>query len=192
MTRKGSNDKTYPLNVHDRILWDAVKRTATPLHHLEETQKDNNVFVTGFYDFRDKTKIIKPDPSKNNKEVLTKNTRSVNPLHPLDKTTQRKLAKGRLHIEGRVDLHGLYQEEAYSLLLSFLNSAHQKALRYVLVITGKGRSSGGNGVLRQSVPQWLSTAPFRQYVVSYEDAALTHGGKGALYIRLRRNVNGKD
>ena len=60
----------------------------------------------------------------------------------LDRPTHDKLAGGRLPIEGRVDLHGMTQEEAYSLLLSFLSRAHANGIRYVLVITGKGHFVG--------------------------------------------------
>jgi DNA-nicking Smr family endonuclease len=107
--------------------------------------------------------------------------------HSLDRPTHEKLAKGRLPIEGRVDLHGMSQEQAYSLLLSFLHRAHAGGVRYVLVITGKGSSSGGEGVLRRAVPAWLSTAPFRPLVSSHDHAARNHGGAGALYVRLRRH-----
>ena len=68
-----------------------------------------------------------------------------------DKPTREKLAAGRLPIEGRVDLHGMTQHQAHALLLAFLARAHAGGVRYVLVITGKGSSSGGEGVLRCSV-----------------------------------------
>jgi DNA-nicking Smr family endonuclease len=106
--------------------------------------------------------------------------------HVLDRPTLDKLAKGRMPIEARVDLHGMTQEEAYSLLYSFLHRAHAGGLRYVMVITGKGSSSGGDGVLRRSVPAWLSTPAFRPLVSSHDHAARHHGGAGALYVRLRR------
>jgi DNA-nicking Smr family endonuclease len=56
------------------------------------------------------------------------------------------------------------------------------------VITGKGKreSEGGRGVLKRQVPQWLALPEFRALVVGFEDAHLTHGGEGALYVRLRR------
>ena len=34
---------------------------------------------------------------------------------------------------------------------------------------------------------WLSTAPFRPLVSSHDHAARSHGGAGALYVRLRRH-----
>ncbi|TIV55390.1 MAG: DNA mismatch repair protein MutS, partial [Mesorhizobium sp.] len=106
--------------------------------------------------------------------------------HSLDDQTLHKLKKGRLPIEGRVDLHGMTQDEAYSLLLAFLHRAHAGGIRYVLIITGKGSSSGGDGILRRAVPAWLSTPAFRHLVSSHDHAARNHGGSGALYVRLRR------
>lgn len=107
---------------------------------------------------------------------------------PLEKPTQKKLAKGRLAIEARLDLHGLYQDEAHDLLLDFLLRAHDRGLRHVLVITGKGRSFGSEGALRRSVPLWFSKAEFRFLISSYEWAARHHGGEGAMYVRLSRSV----
>ena len=80
------------------------------------------------------------------------------------------------------------QSEAHALLLSFLQRAHANGVRYVLVITGKGFSSGGDGILRRQVPAWLSTPPFRALVSSHDVSARQHGGEGALYIRLRRTA----
>ena len=76
------------------------------------------------------------------------------------------------------------QDEAHALLLSFVSRAHQRGVRYVLVITGKG--PGGDGVLRRSAPQWLKTPPFRAYVSGLDQAARGHGGEGALYVRIKR------
>jgi DNA-nicking Smr family endonuclease len=106
--------------------------------------------------------------------------------HVFDAQTRDKLSKGRLPLEGRVDLHGMTQDEAYALLLSFLRRAHDGGIRYVLIITGKGSSSRSEGVLRRAVPHWLSTAPFRALISGHDNAARRHGGGGALYVRLRR------
>ncbi|WP_348642781.1 Smr/MutS family protein [Mesorhizobium sp. J18] len=109
----------------------------------------------------------------------------ADPKH-LDRPTKDKLAKGRLQIGATVDLHGLTQAEAYNLLLSFLHRAHAAGLRYVLVITGKGSSAGGDGILRRLVPVWLATAGFREIVGGFDRASRHHGGDGAIYVRLRR------
>jgi DNA-nicking Smr family endonuclease len=63
--------------------------------------------------------------------------------------------------------------------------------KVVLVITGKGGGPGyaymdERGILRRMVPQWLAMPDVRHLVVGYEEAHTTHGGSGALYVRIRR------
>jgi len=98
--------------------------------------------------------------------------------------TQR-VARGKEKIDARLDLHGLTQSEAHGDLLRFLRNAHARDARLVLVITGKGRGPEP-GVLRCQVPQWLGLPEFRALVIGFEDAHATHGGEGALYVRVRR------
>ncbi|MCF8475608.1 MAG: Smr/MutS family protein [Pseudolabrys sp.] len=116
-------------------------------------------------------------------------------LAPLTRRMKRSVARGKEAIDARLDLHGLTQHEAHDTLLRFLRTASARDARLVLVITGKGRisgkrnDSGGDrerGVLRRQVPQWLSLPEFRAYVAGFEDAAIAHGGEGALYVRVRR------
>ena len=102
---------------------------------------------------------------------------------------KRSVARGKEAIDARLDLHGLTQAQAHSTLLHFLRNAHAREARLVLVITGKGRG-GEPGVLRRQVPQWLGLPEFRSFVVGFEDAHVTHGGEGALYVRLRRARSG--
>ena len=87
-------------------------------------------------------------------------------------------------IEDRLDLHGLTQEQARKEVKAFIGSAVLNNLRHVLIITGKGRD--GHGVLREKVPEWLKDSPlcFQINAISY--AQPKDGGKGALYIRLKR------
>lgn len=108
------------------------------------------------------------------------------PLAPLGKRERTKLSRGRSEIEARLDLHGMTQTRAHRALTAFLHRAHHDGLTFVLVITGKGRSGGESGVLRRLVPEWLSLPEFRAFVVGFEEAAIGHGGEGALYVRIRR------
>ncbi|MDB5609920.1 MAG: mismatch repair protein MutS [Bradyrhizobium sp.] len=82
------------------------------------------------------------------------------------------------------------QTRAHRALAGFLQRAHSDGLTFVLVITGKGRTTGDEserGVLRRQVPQWLSLPEFRTLVVGFEEAHIGHGGEGALYVRIRRS-----
>lgn len=170
------------LSDEDRILWTRVAKTAKPLKGkkvalLSEPEPIDAAAL-------EKTFALEAvaAPALAAKPRATENARA----HPFDAPTRNKLSKGRLPIEGRVDLHGMTQSEAHALLLSFLHQAYAVGMRYVLVITGKGSSFGSDGVLRRAVPQWLATPSFRSLVSSHDSAARHHGGGGAIYIRLRR------
>ena len=112
-----------------------------------------------------------------------------------DHKRARKLARGRMDIDGRIDLHGMRREEARRSLRAFLHRAQLQDLRTVLVITGKGRTedpskpwyeADGRGVLKREVPQWLNSPELAPLVVGFTDASQRHGGGGALYVQIRR------
>ena len=58
--------------------------------------------------------------------------------HPIERPTRKKLAKGRLAIEARIDLHEMTQARAHDALVGFLRQSQAMGLRHVLVITGRG------------------------------------------------------
>lgn len=124
----------------------------------------------------------------------------------LDKRSAQRLMRGKIEIEGRIDLHGMTQAEARPALTGFVNKAHHLNRRYLLVITGKGRHAtddrsqdrdgywvdhGRNepGVLRRMVPRWLREAPLSGFVLAYSPAQPKDGGSGALYVLLKRRRN---
>ncbi|RUV58642.1 DNA mismatch repair protein MutS, partial [Mesorhizobium sp. M1A.F.Ca.IN.022.02.1.1] len=125
-------------NDDDRILWNLVARTTRPLKGKAAVE---------IPDIVEPTPAPAPTPA-NGVPTAAAKPKPQHVAHSLDDQTHEKLKKGRLPIEGRVDLHGMTQDEAYSLLLTFLHRAHAGGIRYVLVITGKGSSSGGDGILR--------------------------------------------
>jgi DNA-nicking Smr family endonuclease len=177
------------LSDEDRILWNRVARTARPLKG-----KDASLLSEagpGGADLAMESLLAAETVAPTNKATTAPahNQRGQR-LHAFDAPTRNKLSKGRVPIEGSVDLHGMTQGEAHTLLLSFLHRAYAEGLRYVLVITGKGSSLGSDGVLRRAVPDWLATPSFRILVSSHDSAARHHGGGGALYIRLRRRSGG--
>lgn len=102
----------------------------------------------------------------------------------LDDVTLRKLRKGRLEIDARIDLHGMTEAAAHDALLHFVREERRRDSRIVLVITGKGK--GGEGVLKRAVPLWFSESAFRPLLGGWRRAHPAHGGEGAIYLRLRR------
>ncbi len=117
----------------------------------------------------------------------------IPPLSPLNKKERKKVARGgKGYIDARIDLHGLTQYQAHQRLTSFIYQSQAMGYSLVLVITGKGldnsKSPYGDdrGVLRRMVPQWLSLPDMRSCVIGFDQAHVSHGGGGALYVRIRK------
>ena len=104
----------------------------------------------------------------------------------MDQPTLERLKRGRIDIEGRIDLHGMDQRAAFAALLGFIDTSIRQGRRAVLVITGKGAVSQGGGVLRRNAPQWLMASQFGPRILAIASAPLRPGGDGAFYVLLRR------
>ncbi|MEP1577254.1 Smr/MutS family protein [Roseibium album] len=187
MARRGKKGSLSP---EDRELWGKVAKTLTPLHP-ERAQDLEEELARALEAEPPKTAkspktataIKAPDP--------TRKTPSVLPLNQLETRYRRKIVRGVTAIDARVDLHGLTQYQAHDRLLGFLYQAQARGHKVVLVITGKGGGPGRaymdeRGILRRMVPQWLSMPDVRSVVLGYEEAHASHGGAGALYVRIRK------
>ncbi|MAN14316.1 MAG: DNA mismatch repair protein MutS [Dinoroseobacter sp.] len=112
----------------------------------------------------------------------------------MDHATHKKMKRGKLSPEGRIDLHGMTLDQAHPALIGFIQRAQAQGKRLVLVITGKGkhRDDPGpiparRGVLKHQVPAWLRAGPLSGLVLEIREAHLRHGGSGAYYVYLRRS-----
>ena len=187
MTRPPHSRRHRALTEDERTLWHAVAKTATPLKRGRRASKaadaDDQVEPP-------KPRAAAPAAPANSSHVKLPSKSTAPPaLSPIGRRDKARLSRGRQEIDARIDLHGMTQARAHRALLSFLHRAHADGAVFVLVITGKGRVSGEEreqGVLRRQVPHWLALPEFRTIVVGYEQASISHGGEGALYVRVRR------
>jgi len=184
-------------------LWEAATRTAVPLKRksrvaaaaLPQRATANAAAPLG--------RGSKPRPEATPKggaagAASVARPAAVTTIDVLDRRQARRIVAGKTDIDGRLDLHGLYQAEAHARLRAFLQRAYASGLKTVLVITGKGREEDRSdplgtamgerqrGVLRRSVPLWLAQPDLSQIVLSYGAAGTRHGGAGAFYLRLRK------
>ena len=112
----------------------------------------------------------------------------------VDPAIHKKVRRGRIDIDGRIDLHGMTQAEARDTLRRFIGTRAARGDRTVLVITGKGVRTDNDyiaamterGILRTMLPIWLSEPGMSALVSGWSVAARGHGGEGAWYVRLRR------
>lgn len=176
----------------ERMLWRAAMKTVAPLPGRslpEEPEPPAHKPVPQSpepsEDQAGKQQTVKP-PAKPARPA------EPPPLSPgamagLDRRTVERIRRGKLPLEGQIDLHGLRQEEAHRVLAGFIDRSHREGKRAVLVITGKGTGRAeGSGVLKANVPRWLNEPRLRPLVLSFHPARQHHGGEGALYVLLRR------
>ncbi len=174
-----------PLKPDERQIWQKVIKTVTPLHPpREELETEPNaeparqpVTRAGLplqkQEFRPATNTAKPSPA--------------------DRSAERRLRRGRVDIDARIDLHGMTQAAARTALGHFLHAARSRGFRAVLVITGKGKAGVRNhgtgeempGVIRRRFPEWLAEPEIRHLVSGYASAHRRHGGDGAFYVMIR-------
>lgn len=170
----------------EQALWRTVTRTVSPLRRPRKEHVPTDAGAEAKH-----KPVTRPAPPPHPVAAVTRKQvlKPQQPtLAPLDRRSKQKLARGTQGIDARIDLHGRTQNEAHSALLRFLQRAQSMGAKTVLVITGKGGGRDSErGVLKRQVPMWLALPEFRTLVVGFGDAAIGHGGEGALYVRVRRS-----
>jgi DNA-nicking Smr family endonuclease len=199
--RRGRKD----LSTEDRQVWSKVAATLTPLKTTRPLEPDPDLeHELSLAEEMARAGIAMTGAGQDAGTPETAIRSPVQPkgpppLAPLERRVRQKIVRGIRSFDARIDLHGMTQHEAHDQLRGFLHIAYQRGHVIVLVITGKGgrtgRDSGAGhgapymderGILRRVVPQWLAMADLRHIVLGFEEAHLTHGGSGALYVRLRK------
>jgi len=110
----------------------------------------------------------------------------------LDSTWDRKLARGTLAPDFKLDLHGHTLASAHARLDDGLVQAKALGARVVLLVTGKPRPTEAadrgerRGAIRAKVLDWLAAGPHASSIAAVRKAHIRHGGEGALYLILRK------
>lgn len=169
MPKKGSGPKG--LDVEGEALWRHVTKSVTP--YVPSSRRSAKAQSP------EKTPKSKSAPTARPCKLPTPSIPSA-----FDRATETKLKRGRLAIEGRLDLHGMTQSLAHAALIRFVRTAHANGKRILLVITGKGARQ--EGVLRRLLPLWLETDDLAPHVLAFSVARPQDGGTGAFYLRLRK------
>jgi DNA-nicking Smr family endonuclease len=110
-----------------------------------------------------------------------------------DASGHKRVRRGKLDIDARIDLHGMRQIEAHTALANVIARTRANQGRCILVVTGKGRPIDPGedfitpqpGVIRRRLPEWLSGAGIREHVAGFAQANAHDGGSGAFYVLLK-------
>ncbi len=193
------------LSEDDHEVWSKVTQTTAPLHPVKPikvviftpkpervplAQKPSRQMIRpltqigGMLPEARVTVNLAPDPM----------VASLKPDHQMDRKNFERLRKGKIKPDARLDLHGLTAAQAHSELTAFIHRSHAAGKRLALVITGKGNSTRAEegimptrqGILRHSLPHWLSRPDLKPKILQITPAHAKHGGGGAYYVYLRR------
>ena len=170
--------KKTPLSDDDRALWRRVTADAEPLPGRTAGKAAPDKPATA-------PAAKAPKPTAPARTAAAPPAIDPGARAGVDRRTAERLRRGKLPIEGRLDLHGMTQADAEPRLAAFLARAQHDGKRCVLVITGKGPGRAG-GVLRRMLPVWLNQPANRARVVAFASAQIPHGGHGAVYVLLKR------
>lgn len=212
MTQKKTNKRRRIVSDEEKTLWEVFTRDVKPLRKKKRNGGDALFSPDDDIPTSD-TAIPLPDNLADNLEKSEQNraarnlpsarnadrgpqakAKSLAELKPgvtdgIDRSTANKFQKGKMQIDGRIDLHGMTQDVAHNALNAFIEESWRAGKRCVLVITGKGSRAdeyGRTGLLRQRTPQWLSAPRLRNRILAINQAQIQHGGAGAFYVLLKR------
>lgn len=97
----------------------------------------------------------------------------------------KHLHGGQFSIQAHIDLHGLTAGQAQEALEIFFKEAVTTGKRAVLIVHGRGLSSPQKPVLKNKVHEWLTSGPWRKWVIAFTSARAVDGGAGATYLLFR-------
>src|SRR5262245_26897175 len=177
----------------ERELWRAAMRDVRPLRgHRAAKPKTAEAPAAPPKSEAPKTQPAKPaTPGPPPKPKPMPPELSIGRIADVDRRLAERLRRGQLPIEGKLDLHGLSQQEAHDQLGGFIALSQKQGRRCILVVTGKGAWREGAGILREMVPRWLNERLNRARVLAIAQAQPQHGGAGALYVLLKRLRDGE-
>ena len=152
----------------DEIDWNDFKKSTIPQEEKKKTVPKTTI--------KDKLHpIVKPpEPQPIQPKAFDPFTDFVNQFTHRE---EKSLKKGDVEIDARLDLHGLFVEDAHQRVRRFIQTSYQENKRNLLIITGKG--ARGDGVIKAEFKHWLENHDVNPLIMRLELSHLKHGGGGA-------------
>ena len=149
------------------------------------------------------TKTVKAENKSNNITPKTKIPKTKiedevnkNNLNKESYLLKRKLRKGDVSIDRKVDFHGLSLEQAKRKFVKIIDECFYSNARCILFITGKGIKKSNystthaklfHGIIRENFQKWVLEKGVASKILSVTPAGFSHGGDGAFFVYLRKS-----
>ena len=172
---------------------------------------DEDIFLKKMRGVKPFTKEDLLQKDENKLKIKTKKTKEELLLKPVAKKNKpsmsefdlsfgeinKDLKKGRIKIDRKLDLHGYSLNDAYEKFKLEVVKTYNKNKRCILVITGKGNYLNSNqeyennpklyyGKIKNSIISWINEKELKNYILTYQNAGIEHGGDGAIFVYLRK------
>jgi len=129
-------------------------------------------------------KIITTEPKKINKNKI-----EITKIN-------KKLKKGKIPPDKKIDFHGMSLIEAEELLCNTVISCYNTNKRCILFVTGKGVNKKETdyrnetrlyyGKIRSTFSSWIRKPEIEKYILGVEQASMEFGADGAFFVYLRK------
>ena len=109
---------------------------------------------------------------------------------------EKKIKKGKLPFDKKVDFHGLSSENAKRIFFKTITDCFYSNNRCILFITGKGLKKSIHDTantrlfyskIREDFQKWVLEKNIVSKILYVQPAGFLHGGDGAFFVYLRKN-----
>ena len=177
-------------------------------------RKDKEAFlksIKGVSPITKNNKLEKPTPQKNTSQEIKKTKKIISletspkiekkeikkSFYKIQKNTiNKKLKKGKIPIDKKIDFHGMSVFDAEQLFEETIVNCYNNNMRCLLFVTGKGVLKKNEnelsgpilyyGKIRNSFFSWANKEKIQKYILSVEQADIKHGADGAFFVYLRK------
>ena len=108
----------------------------------------------------------------------------------------KKLKKGKIPPDQKIDFHGMSMIEAEELLNNVVVNCYNTNKRCILFVTGKGVNKKETdyknetrlyyGKIRGAFNSWIRKPEIEKYILGVEQASMEYGADGAFFVYLRK------
>ena len=165
---------------------------------ISESERDEfRQAMDNFQSFSDEkvslsTSNKRKESINNENQTLSKNVSAQDIISHkksgLKAKTWRDFKLGKIYIEDQIDLHGMHAEQARIAVIDFIDRSIKTKKRCLLIIHGKGiQQQSEFPVLKNAIKNLLLDV---RGILAIHSAQNKHGGTGALYVLLHKNIKG--